>query len=134
MLPDQSWRDGTTSVAARLGLLCLLVAGCSGGDSTDPGPSPPDPQPPDEGSVILQWTRPETNEDGSALTDLAGYKVYYGKSESALELTIDVHDPTGSRIEIQQLDPGTWHFAITAYNQAGLESRKSAPVSTIVRS
>src|SRR5690606_39089874 len=30
------------------------------------------------GSVTLSWTPPSENEDGSALTNLAGYRIYYG--------------------------------------------------------
>ena len=30
------------------------------------------------GSMSLSWTPPTQNTDGSALTDLAGYKLYYG--------------------------------------------------------
>ena len=31
-------------------------------------------------SITLNWARPATNTDGTQLTDLAGYKVYYGAS------------------------------------------------------
>ncbi len=34
------------------------------------------------GSVTLSWTPPLTNADGSALTTLAGYRIYYGQSSS----------------------------------------------------
>jgi len=30
------------------------------------------------GSALLSWNAPSTNEDGTPLTDLAGYKIYYG--------------------------------------------------------
>ena len=33
-----------------------------------------------DGSITLSWTAPTENEDGSALTDLAAYKIYYGTS------------------------------------------------------
>ena len=29
-------------------------------------------------ATTLNWTAPTTNTDGTALTDLAGYKIYYG--------------------------------------------------------
>ena len=43
------------------------------------------------GSVTLSWTPPLTNSDGSALTTLAGYKIYYGRSAGSLSqiVTID---------------------------------------------
>jgi len=32
------------------------------------------------GDATLSWTAPGTNTNGSALTDLSGYKLYYGTS------------------------------------------------------
>jgi hypothetical protein len=42
------------------------------------------------GSVSLQWIAPTQNEDGSALTDLAGYRIYSGLAAEDLSLLVDV--------------------------------------------
>ncbi len=39
------------------------------------------------GQAILSWTAPTTNEDGTPLTDLAGYKLYYSKPLAAIQLS-----------------------------------------------
>jgi ABC-type glycerol-3-phosphate transport system substrate-binding protein len=55
--------------------LLLIITGCGGGgdgSSNDSGSS--------TNSATLTWDAPTTNVDGTPLTDLAGYKVYYGTS------------------------------------------------------
>ena len=37
-----------------------------------------------EGSATLSWMPPTENADGSALTDLAGYRIYYGRNPNTL--------------------------------------------------
>ena len=68
----------------------------------------------------------------SALTDLAGYKVYYGQSPDALNRDVDVRGAAVSSVEIQGLDHGTWYFAIASYNPSGVESSMSGIVSTTI--
>src|SRR5690606_12685719 len=36
------------------------------------------------GSAALSWSKPTENTDGSALTDLAGYRVYHGRNAASL--------------------------------------------------
>ncbi|HZX49313.1 MAG TPA: fibronectin type III domain-containing protein, partial [Nitrospirota bacterium] len=47
------------------------------------------------GQAILTWDPPTTNSDGSPLTDLAGYKVYYGPTSGNYSAVIDVANVTG---------------------------------------
>jgi hypothetical protein len=42
----------------------------------EPAPPAPSPPPPVVTGTTLSWTAPTTNEDGSPLTDLAGYRIY----------------------------------------------------------
>jgi hypothetical protein len=64
------------------------------------------------------------------LTDLAGYKVYYGQSPDVLTRNVDVHGAAVSSVEIRDLDHGSWYFAVASYNTAGVESSMSGIVST----
>jgi Putative Ig domain len=48
------------------------------------------------GSAALSWTAPTQNTDGSALTDLAGYRVYHGTSPSALSDVVQVPGATST--------------------------------------
>lgn len=82
------------------------------------------------GLATVSWQAPTQNTDNSDLTDLAGFKVYYGESEDALDDFILVEDPNQLSYEFSQLTPGTlYFFAVTAYNGTGVESDMSAVVS-----
>ena len=76
-------------------------------------------------TAIVSWMPPTQRTDGTALTDLAGYRVYYGKSLNAMTRNIDVRNPGQTSQFIDELDKGTWYFAVTAYTSGGLESEMS---------
>lgn len=74
------------------------------------------------GRVTLSWTPPTENTDGSALTDLSGYKIYYGTDAAALTNSISVNTAGVSTYIVEDLSPDTWYFAITAVTASGEES------------
>jgi len=76
-------------------------------------------------STTLSWTAPTENEDGTTLTDLAGYKIYYGKSSGNYFSSIHIDNPGITTYMIENLSPDTYFFAATAFNSAGVESRYS---------
>ena len=65
-------------------------------------------------SATLTWVAPTTNADGTPLTDLAGYKIYYGTSSGVYSVIIDVGNITTYKID--NLSPGTYYFSVTAYD------------------
>jgi hypothetical protein len=80
------------------------------------------------GSATLSWAAPATNTDGTALTDLAGYKIYYGTASSNYTTVINVGNMLS--YTINNLASGhTYYFAVTAYDSTGLESGYSAEAS-----
>jgi len=81
------------------------------------------------GSVTLSWSPPTTNADGTAITNLAGYRIYYGRSSSALDSTVVVSNPGTTRWVIDNLSQATWYFSMTSYNTSGIESTRSPVVS-----
>jgi hypothetical protein len=82
--------------------------------------------PPTLGSVTLSWEAPTEYEDGTPMTDLAGYKVYYSKGTTQLNQVIDIKNADQTSQVVNSLDEGTWYFAVAAYNSSGLESKKTA--------
>jgi hypothetical protein len=82
------------------------------------------------GEADLSWNAPVLNEDGSALTDLAGYKVYWGPTSGIYPSSVDVADVTAHTVA--DLTEGGWFFAVTAYDTAGNESGESNEVSKII--
>jgi hypothetical protein len=78
-----------------------------------------------DGSITLSWTAPTQNEDGSALTDLAAYKFYYGTSPGSYSNQVRVDSPGIAIYMIGNLVPATYYVVATAVNDAGVESRFS---------
>ena len=80
------------------------------------------------GELILMWDPPTSNEDGSPLTDLAGYKLYYGTSSGVYGTNLDIgNDIT---YKLSNLEDGiSYYFAVTAYDTSDNESNFSNEVS-----
>jgi hypothetical protein len=55
----------------------------------------------------LTWTAPTHNCDGSSLTNLSGYKVYWGTGSAVLPATALAYT-------VPSLPPGVWWFSIAA--------------------
>jgi hypothetical protein len=83
-------------------------------------------------SVTLSWTPPTQNTDGSALTNLAGYKVYWGTTQGSYPNSVTLNNPGLSTYVVTQLTPATWYFTMTALNAQGIESALSNAASKIV--
>ena len=82
-------------------------------------------------NVSLSWEAPSTNEDGTPLTDLAGYKIYYGTAPGNYTQNIDVGNVT--TYTFTNLTGGlTYYFVATAYNTARIESSYSNEVSKTI--
>lgn len=80
-------------------------------------------------SATLRWVPPSTNEDSSPLTDLAGFRVYYGRAANSLDQIVRVTDPATTQQVVDNLVAGTWYFAVTALSASGAESALSAVAS-----
>ena len=78
------------------------------------------------GSTTLRWTAPTKNSNGSTLTDLAGYKVVYGRSATSLTQSKSVTDPKATSTSIGSLAVGTWYFAVRSVNSRKVESKNSS--------
>lgn len=81
------------------------------------------------GSATLSWYPPTQNADGSPLTDLAGYRVYYGRSADVLDQTINIGNEGLTALVVENLSAATWYFSMTSYNSQGVESARSPVVS-----
>jgi hypothetical protein len=77
------------------------------------------------GRATLSWTAPTENTDGSTLSNLAGYRIRYGTSASALTQTIVIDNASVTTYVVDNLSPATWYFAVTAVNSQGAESGNS---------
>jgi len=142
-----------TKLAGVFVLVACVLAGCGQGSSgastatapsttastsppppspPPPSPPPPSPPPPTSGIATLSWQAPTTDTNGAPLTDLAGYRIYYGTSATDLTDTIQLTSVGLQTYVIQNLASGTWYFAVTAVASTGVESALSDVVSKTI--
>ncbi len=81
------------------------------------------------GAATLSWTPPTRNTDGSSLTNLSGYRIYYGTSSSSLTKTISINSAGISSYVVSDLSPATYYFAVSAVTASGAESARSSVAS-----
>ncbi|MGQ9570185.1 MAG: InlB B-repeat-containing protein [Thermodesulfovibrionales bacterium] len=81
-------------------------------------------------AATLSWEGPSANTDGSPITDLAGYKIYYGTSSGNYSEHIDVGNVKNYTID-NLVEGLTYYFAVTAYDTSGNESDFSNEVSLV---
>jgi Bacterial Ig domain/Fibronectin type III domain len=96
------------------------------------------------GLLDASWTAPTTNTDGSPLTDLAFYRLYYGPSTSPCpgSASVQVAAPTSTpgsnqtmSYRLTGLTAGTlYNVAVTAVDSIGLQSVCSSVASAVARS
>src|SRR5262249_25591330 len=125
--PSQPASDGTTTTGTGSG--GTTGTGSGGTTGTGTGGTVAS-NPPSTGSATLDWTPPTENADGSALTNLAGYTVYYGTSPTNLTQSVKIANPGLSAYTMTNLAAGTWYFAVSSYSSSGAESVRSGIVST----
>ena len=102
----------------------LILTACGGGGGSSSEGSSLDTSYANSGTASLSWVAPATRTDSSylALTELEGYRVYYGTSASSLALLVDLNDKSMTEYTTQSLPSGTYYFAVTAYDSDGNES------------
>jgi hypothetical protein len=86
-----------------------------------------------EGAATLFWAPPTENADGSILTNLAGYRIYYGRKAKSMNQSVVLNNPGLTSYVVEYLPRGWWYFAMTAVNAAGVESSSSRSVKKLVR-
>jgi hypothetical protein len=85
------------------------------------------------GSATLSWLPPTTNTNGSPLTNLAGFKIYWGTAPGNYSSSTTVMNPGLATYVVGNLTPNTYYFAVSALNSAGTESVFSNPASKTVQ-
>ena len=70
-------------------------------------------------SVTLSWDPPVQRTDGTPLTHLGGYYLYFGAASLDRQVVID--NPGITTWTLTDLAGGTWHIALSAFDQNGVE-------------
>lgn len=110
-----SW-TGSKTTSGTLALTSLTTAAtytltCSAADSL--------------GSATLSWEPPTRYTDGTALTDLAGYRIVHGTASNALTSTVDIPNASTTTYVVDSLPGGLRYFAVKSFTAAGVESAMS---------
>jgi hypothetical protein len=85
------------------------------------------------GSATLTWLPPTTNTNGTPLTNLAGFKVYWGTSPGNYTSSVTVMNPGLATYVVGSLTPNTYYFTVTALNSSGAESVFSNAASKTIQ-
>jgi hypothetical protein len=111
--------DGTSAASSA----STTSTGSSSGSSTGSGTTTTNP-PAANGTATLRWSEPTSNTNGTPLTDLAGYRIYYGTDAKNLDGTIALNGAQDTSYKMS-LATGTWYFAIKSVTENGAESAMS---------
>ncbi len=114
-LADTSHNDGALATAT------FSNVSVGGAQSTPPATPPPTTT----GSAALSWVPPTQNSNGTTLTDLIGFKVYWGTTSGVYTNQLLINNPTTKTWTVGNLGAGRWYFAVTALAASGMESTKS---------
>jgi len=85
------------------------------------------------GSATLSWTPPTRNTDGSTLTNLAGYRIYWGPTAGNYTSSTTLNTAGLTSYVVENLAPGTYYFAVSALSSSGVESALSNSATKTIR-
>ncbi|MFV2005019.1 MAG: fibronectin type III domain-containing protein [Gammaproteobacteria bacterium] len=96
--------------------------------------APVAPAPGPTADVNLSWVAPSEREDNTAisLSDIAGYKIYYGTTKGNYSNSISVNDGTATDYTFSKFSAGTYYFVITTRDVDGRESQYSSVVTIVI--
>jgi ELWxxDGT repeat protein len=77
-------------------------------------------------TATVSWLPVTQSDDGLPLTNLAGYRIYFGTSPYDLSERVEVRDPAATTMAINFLPSGERYFAMTAFTTDGRESDRTA--------
>lgn len=84
------------------------------------------------GAAELSWTVPTENTDNTPLTDLAGFKLYWGTAPGSYPNSVQLDNPGLMSYVIENLPYAHYYFVATAFNSMGRESAQSNVAEGIV--
>ena len=86
------------------------------------------------GTLTLKWVAPVARADGTplSLSDIDGYRIYYGNSAGNYPYSVSVSDATTQQVIVKNLASGIYYVVMTTYDVDGRESGYSVVVKKSV--
>lgn len=86
------------------------------------------------GVIELSWSAPATRTDGEplALSEIKGYRIYYGAEEGEYIRGADIKDGTAESVTITDVPVGEYYVVMTTLDANGVESDYSGAVMKTV--
>jgi len=83
--------------------------------------------------VTLSWVAPSQREDNTAiaLSEIAGYKIYYGTTQGEYTNSVDINDGSAESYTFKAFPSGTYFFVVTTLDTEGRESQYSPEVKKV---
>lgn len=106
----------------------LAMLGCGGGSSSDGSPTTPTTR-----SMTVTWHPPESNADGTAMTDLAGYRVLIGTASGQYGRSYTVAATGPLALTVPDLPPATYYVVVKAYDHSNNESEATDELVGVVQ-
>ena len=97
--------------------------------TTAPAPAPA----PTTFSLELSWVAPQSNADGTVLTDLAGYRILVGTVSGNYSQIIAIDNPSTVNYTIPNLPAATYYVVVKAVDAANNESAPSSELVKVLR-
>jgi len=106
-------------------ILIFPLISCSGGDGGDGGSASGVST-----AATVSWVAPSEREDNSglSLSEIAGYRIYYGVESGNYQSHLDVSDGSAVQAQISEIPSGTYYVALTTVDVDGRESMYSSEV------
>jgi hypothetical protein len=76
-------------------------------------------------SATLTWQPPTMNMDGTPLTNLSAFKIYWGTTQGSYPYSTKIANVGARSHTVPGLTTGKWYFVVTALNADGIESPRS---------
>ena len=86
------------------------------------------------GEIELSWSAPATRTDGEplVLSDIKGYRIYYGAEEGEYIRGADIKDGSAESVTITDVPVGEYYVVMTTLDSNGVESDYSGAVMKTV--
>jgi hypothetical protein len=86
-----------------------------------------------DGAFTLSWQAPVENTDGSTLSNLNAFRIYWGPAQDNYSSQLTVDNPGITSHVFTDLEPGKYYFAASAVNTFGYESELSDYAVIMIR-